>query len=87
MSTKPIPMIPVSSSQIHSIGHDSEANRMAVRFLRGGAPGQLYHYENVTQEQYDAFATAKSLGTHFGQNFRTATDKHPYTKVDESKKD
>ncbi len=87
ISTKPIPLQDVVSSQIHSIGHDPETNTLAIRFFRGWgrdqAPGPLYHYANVDAEAYAAFRDAESLGKHFGQHIKPFADKYPYTKVDD----
>jgi hypothetical protein len=83
--TNPIPLQDVASSQIHSIGHDPESNTLAVRFFRGfgrdQVPGSLYHYANVSAEDFKAFKTADSLGRHFGQHIKPFADKFPYTKV------
>ncbi len=77
----------VESSQISQLGYSPATKRLAIRFKRHGKnadqPGSLYHYENVSQEQYDAFTTAESLGTHFGKHFKSAVDAHPYTKIPE----
>lgn len=78
----------VDSSQIHSIGYDPETQTLAIRFTRGfrenRGPGSLYHYSNVTQEDYDAFLAAESKGKHFGQNIKPFQDKYPYTKIVEA---
>lgn len=75
----------VQSSQIHSIGHDPSTNTLAVRFFRGYGrdqrPGSLYHYENVTAEEFEAFKNAESMGRHFGRAIKPFADKYPYTKV------
>jgi len=87
ISTKPIPLQDVKSSQIHSIGHDPETNTLAIRFYRGWGrdqqPGPLYHYANVDAATFAAFRDAESLGRHFGQHIKPCADKHPYTKVDD----
>lgn len=78
----------VDSSQIHSIGYAPETQTLAIRFTRGyGAnrgPGSLYHYQNVTQEDYDAFLAAESKGKHFGQHIKPFKDKFPYEKIVEA---
>lgn len=77
-----ITMIPVESSQIDSIGHDAETNTLAIRFknYKGEASG-LYHYDNFTAEDFAAFHGADSIGKHFGQHIKPATEKHPYRRV------
>lgn len=78
----------VQSSQIHSIGHDPNTNTLAIRFYRGYGrdqrPGSLYHYANVTAEEFEAFKSAESLGRHFGHAIKPFADKYPYTKVAEN---
>lgn len=78
----------VVSSQIHAIGYDPETQTLAVRFTRGygekRGPGSLYHYANVTREDYDAFLAAESKGRHFGQHIKPFADKYPYQKIVES---
>lgn len=78
----------VQSSQIHSIGHDPETSTLAIRFYRGYGreqrPGALYHYQNVTADEFEAFCSAESLGRHFGTHIKPFADKYPYTKVAES---
>ena len=55
----------VESSQIAEIGHDGST--LAVKFKGGG----VYHYPDVTAEQFEAFQKAGSHGKHFGQHFRS----------------
>jgi len=79
----PIVMTPVDSSQIHSIGHDAASNTLAIRFKSyKGEPSSLYHYDNFTADDFAAFKDAESIGRHFGQNIKNATEKHPFQKVD-----
>lgn len=81
----------VTSSQIHSIGYDPETQTLAIRFFRGygrdQVPGSLYHYANVTAEDFAAFRDAESLGKHFGKNIKPFPDKYPYQKIDETSAD
>lgn len=58
----------VLSSQIESIGHDAATSTLAVKFKQGA--GSIYHYSGVTYPQYTALLGAKSIGKHFGENFR-----------------
>lgn len=60
-----IPTTAVESSQIAEIGHDGST--LAIKFKSGG----LYHYPDVTVEQFEAFQKAESLGKHFGANIRS----------------
>ena len=79
-----IALAPVESSQIHSIGHDAATNTLAVRFKRGGQPAGLYHYSGVTADDFNAFKGAKSIGAHFGKHIKPATDKYPFTRINET---
>jgi hypothetical protein len=84
--TMHIPTHPISSSQIHSIGHDPATNTCAICFKgKDGAAGSVYHYENVDAATFEAFKSAKSLGRHFGEHFKK-NEKHPYAKQEQPKK-
>ncbi len=55
--TPSINMRPVTSSQIHSIGHCPNTNTLAIRFkAKNGGPAALYHYKNVQAEDFTAFS-------------------------------
>ena len=60
-------MVPVSSSQIESVGFNSETGQGRVSFIRNGS---LYEYDSVTREEFDQIvsgAIGGSVGTTFGQ--------------------
>ena len=77
-----INMSAVESSQIHSIGHDANTNTLAIRFKTyKGEPGSLYHYSNFTAEDFAAFRSAESIGSHFGKYITKETEKHPFQKI------
>ncbi|WP_367346489.1 KTSC domain-containing protein [Stenotrophomonas bentonitica] len=82
-----IQLVDVDSSQIHSIGHDPETNTLAICFKRGtGAargPGSVYHYENFSAAEFEAFQNAESIGKHFGGYIKPFPLKYPYHKVAE----
>ncbi len=72
VTKKPIPDISlttVKSSQLKQAGYDPITKTMALSFKHG--KGAVYHYPGVTQEQFDEFQKSKSLGSHFGQHFKT----------------
>ncbi|GAA0907509.1 hypothetical protein GCM10009552_15540 [Rothia nasimurium] len=80
-----IEMVPVESSQIHSIGHDSGTSTLAIRFKNAkGEPSSLYHYDNFTDTDYIQFCSAESVGSHFGEFIKPAAEKYPFRKIDES---
>lgn len=85
MTTRKHPDItlqPVTSSQIESIGHDSESNTLAIKFKGwGGKDGSVYHYANFTAELFAAFKSAKSAGSYFKSVIKDAADRFPYVKV------
>lgn len=59
---KTIIMLPVSSSQLKSIGYDAETSTLYVEFLKG----TVYKYNHVPQGVYDQFVAAESAGKYFG---------------------
>lgn len=81
--TTTIAMDAVDSSQIHSIGHDAASSTLAIRFKnKGGAPTSLYHYRNVSADDFAAFRAAESIGSHFYKHIKPFADKYPYVKVE-----
>lgn len=83
----PISMTPVESSQIHSIGHDSVTNTLAIRFKSKGEPSSLYHYSNVTADDFASFLGAESVGSHFYKHIKPDTERYPYQRINEKKDD
>lgn len=79
-----IRLTPVTSSQIAAIGHDAASNTLAIQFLKQGQPGSVYHYSNVTPEQFAEFRDAESIGSHFGKNIRGQFD---FVRVEEPKEE
>lgn len=79
-----IPLSPVQSSQIHSLGHDEATNTLAIRFKNRttGEPTSLYHYRNVSVEKYLALRTAESIGSHFGKHIKPYVIEFPYTRIE-----
>jgi hypothetical protein len=75
-----ITLNPVKSSQIASVGHDPATNTLAIQFKSKTGAGSVYHYPNVSAEQYQAFTKAESLGKHFGAHIK-GNPKHPHTKL------
>lgn len=50
--------VPVSSSNVKSVGHDSETNTLAVEFK----DGSVYHYHDVPKDVHESLVSAKSIG-------------------------
>ena len=66
-------MQPVKSSQIASVGHDSETNTLHVEFKGGGT----YEYDGVPEEVFFNLLQAESVGQYFGKSVR---GKYKFTK-------
>lgn len=79
-----IQMLPVQSSQLHSIGHDPDTNTLAIRFKGKNGPGSLYHYANFTKDDFTAFSQSESKGSFFKRKIKLATDTYPFTKINET---
>jgi hypothetical protein len=76
-----IPLTPVTSSQIESIGFDEPSQTLAICFKsKTGGPGSVYHYAGMTRENYIAFASAESIGSHFYKHIKSNPLKYPYTR-------
>jgi hypothetical protein len=86
METQAAPSITlakVESSQIDSIGHDPATNTLAIRFKSKSGPGSLYHYDNFTAGDFEAFSNAESIGSHFGKHIKPYDKKYPFRKIAE----
>jgi len=78
-----IAMDEIVSSQIHGIGHDAPTSTLAIRFrTKDGSPAALYHYENVTAEEFAAFKGAESIGSHFYKNIKPNKEKYPFVCIE-----
>jgi KTSC domain len=53
--------IPVNSSNLKSVAYDSDTNTLSVSFNKGG----IYHYEGITEDQYNGLLNARSKGQYF----------------------
>lgn len=74
----------VESSQIAAIGHHAETQTLAIRFKTWkGEPSSLYHYSNVTAEQYAALRDAESIGRHFGREIKPFPDRFPFERIED----
>ncbi len=84
MSNMTIELNPVTSSQISAIGWDEATQTLAIQFKPGfktpNVPGSIYHYENVSKEDYAAFSAAESTGKYFYRHIKPFPQKFPYTK-------
>jgi len=64
----------VTSSNIASIGYDSESLTLEVEFLNGG----IYQYFDVPEREYNGIMKASSHGEYLAQNIK---GRYRYSKV------
>lgn len=67
-------MIPVSSSNIESIGYDEQNEHVYVRFLNGS----LYVYKGVPLHEFENLRDAPSLGSYLHRNYKNV---YPYERI------
>ena len=67
-------MIPVSSSNIESIGYDEQSEQVYVRFLNGS----LYVYKGVPLHEFENLRDAPSLGSYLHRNYKNV---YPYERI------
>jgi KTSC domain len=60
--------IPVSSSNLASIGYDPVTQTLEVEFLHGG----VYQYSDVSPSVYDGLMEAESHGSYFDRHVKKA---------------
>ena len=58
--------VPVSSSNLASVGYDLETLTLEVEFLNGG----VYQYFDVPPHEHEALMQAPSHGKYFSANIR-----------------
>lgn len=68
-------MIPVSSSNIESIGYDEANQQVFVRFLNGST----YTYKGVPIHEFENLRSAPSLGSYMHRNYKNV---YPYERVE-----
>jgi hypothetical protein len=67
--------IPVSSSNLSSIGYDLRSAILEIEFHSGG----VYQYSGVPEDIYQGLMNAGSHGQYFDQYVKKAG--YPYTKI------
>lgn len=60
----------VTSSSLVAVGHDPATDTLSVEF----PGGVVWHYADVTAEEYALLRNAKSIGTHFHAHIRKHKD-------------
>lgn len=68
-------MIPVSSSNIESIGYDEQNQQVFIRFLNGS----LYVYKGVPQHEHQNLMDAPSHGSYLHRNYKNV---YPYERIE-----
>lgn len=66
--------IPVTSSNIASVGYDTNSATLEVEFNNG----RIYRYFDVPISQYDGLMNASSKGTYFYKNIQ---NQYKYTEI------
>ena len=61
-----IEMMPVSSSNVASVGYDGENEVVYVRFLNN----TLYIYKGVPEYDFEGLVSAASVGSYLHRNFK-----------------
>ena len=59
-------MIPVESSNVHSVGYNEKTNEMFVQFLTKS----VYKYKEVPKVVYDALFEADSVGCYLNKKIK-----------------
>ena len=67
-------MIPVSSSNIESIGYDEQNQQVFIRFLNGS----LYVHKGVPLHEFENLRDAPSLGSYLHRNYKNV---YPYERI------
>lgn len=62
-----IDLHPVQSSNIQMVGYDPNTKELHVLFHSGAS---IYVYQQVPDDEYEAFVSADSLGRHFNQHIK-----------------
>jgi hypothetical protein len=66
---------PVQSSNLASVGYDSDSATLEIEFHHGG----IYQYYGVPSDVHDGLMAAGSKGTYFDQTIKKAG--YSYSKV------
>jgi len=69
-----VKMMPVSSSNVASVGYDEQNQIAYVEFLNGA----LYIYKGVPKYEYEGLLYAPSVGSYLHRNFKNV---YPYERI------
>jgi len=67
-------MLPVSSSNIESVGYDEQNQEVYINFLNGS----IYKYKGVPPNEFENLRTASSVGSYLNRNYKNI---YPYERV------
>jgi hypothetical protein len=63
--------VPVTSSNIHSVGYNPRSNTLEVAFKnKAGDVSSVYQYDGVPQNKADAMLAAGSVGRYFATEIK-----------------
>jgi hypothetical protein len=68
-------MIPVSSSNVESVGYEDATETVYVRFLNGS----LYIYKGVSRFEFENLRDAPSIGSYLHRNYKNV---YPYERIE-----
>ena len=66
--------IPVSSTDLQSVGYDPDSLTLEIEFKRGAT----YQYQGVPQAEFDALMNASLKGIYFHANIKS---RYPFVKL------
>jgi hypothetical protein len=66
--------MPVSSSNLSSVGYDAESQTLEIEFHHGG----VYQYAGVPEGEYEGLISAESQGKYFHANIK---NRYPFSKL------
>ncbi|EME4038605.1 KTSC domain-containing protein [Morganella morganii] len=67
--------VPVSSSNLHSVGYDQATSTLEIAFHSGG----IYQYSGVPSHIHSGLMNASSKGQYFDAHIKKA--RYPYRKM------
>lgn len=66
--------IPVTSSNVRSVGYDAQSEVLEIEFH----DNSIYHYSGVPRPEYDGLMSASSKGKYFSAQIK---GRYPYTRI------
>lgn len=69
-----VEMVPVSSSNVASVGYDSDNESVHVQFINGSE----YIYKDVPLHEFEGLRDAPSVGSYLHRNYKNV---YPYERV------